>query len=81
MALHQALGLADLKGPAAALAAADQATAWQPWRSYAVIRAWAGCHARPEAPGVTDGATHHATNGAEIPTEALTEPSTQDDTP
>ena len=81
VALQQALGLVELKGPAAANEAARQAAAWQPWRSYAVIRTWAGCHARPEPPGVTDGATHRATNGVESPTEALTEPSTQDDTP
>jgi AraC family transcriptional regulator of adaptative response / DNA-3-methyladenine glycosylase II len=39
VALHKALGLQDTKRPAQAAQAA--ALAWQPWRSYAVIRAWA----------------------------------------
>jgi AraC family transcriptional regulator of adaptative response / DNA-3-methyladenine glycosylase II len=39
VALHKALGVQDAKSPAReALAASD---AWKPWRSYAVIRAWA----------------------------------------
>jgi len=39
VALHKALGLQDAKNPAKEAQAASQA--WQPWRSYAVIRAWA----------------------------------------
>jgi AraC family transcriptional regulator, regulatory protein of adaptative response / DNA-3-methyladenine glycosylase II len=45
IAVHQALALNPLKGALAQREAARMATAWQPWRSYAVIRAWAGCHA------------------------------------
>lgn len=37
VALHRALGLA---GPRAAAQAEAMARAWQPWRSYAVMRAW-----------------------------------------
>jgi AraC family transcriptional regulator of adaptative response / DNA-3-methyladenine glycosylase II len=39
VALHQALGLRHAPQPARA--AADLAQAWRPWRSYAVVRAWA----------------------------------------
>jgi AraC family transcriptional regulator of adaptative response / DNA-3-methyladenine glycosylase II len=39
VALHKALGLQAGKNPARLAQAA--ALAWQPWRSYAVIRAWA----------------------------------------
>ncbi|MBK1685626.1 DNA-3-methyladenine glycosylase 2 family protein [Rhodoferax fermentans] len=39
VALHNALGVRQQPNPAQAALAA--ATAWQPWRSYAVIRAWA----------------------------------------
>ncbi len=38
VALHKALGLHGSKNPAKAALLAAQA--WQPWRSYAVIRAW-----------------------------------------
>ena len=38
VALHKALGLAGVESPARHALAASQA--WQPWRSYAVIRAW-----------------------------------------
>ena len=38
VALHKALGLAASKRPALDAMAASQA--WQPWRSYAVVRAW-----------------------------------------
>ena len=38
VALHKALGLAGVDSPARHALAASQA--WQPWRSYAVIRAW-----------------------------------------
>ncbi|MDD2924298.1 DNA-3-methyladenine glycosylase 2 family protein [Rhodoferax sp.] len=40
VALQKALGVRDQPQPARAAQAASQA--WQPWRSYAVIRAWAG---------------------------------------
>lgn len=39
VALHKALGVQHLPQPAKAALLASQA--WQPWRSYAVIRAWA----------------------------------------
>ena len=39
VALHNALGLRDVKNPAKAAEQASQA--WRPWRSYAVLRAWA----------------------------------------
>jgi AraC family transcriptional regulator of adaptative response / DNA-3-methyladenine glycosylase II len=45
VAVHQALGLNPVRGAAASRAATEHARAWQPWRSYAVVRAWAGCHA------------------------------------
>jgi AraC family transcriptional regulator of adaptative response / DNA-3-methyladenine glycosylase II len=38
VALHQALGVQDTKNPSQRAQAAS--LAWQPWRSYAVIRAW-----------------------------------------
>lgn len=38
--LHKALGVNDSRNPAKEVQAL--AAAWQPWRSYAVIRAWAG---------------------------------------
>ena len=44
VAVHAALVLSPLRGRLAEHAAALQAAAWQPWRGYAVIRAWAGCH-------------------------------------
>jgi len=43
VALHKALGLQGMAQPAQAALAASHA--WQPWRSYAVIRAWAGMSA------------------------------------
>jgi AraC family transcriptional regulator of adaptative response / DNA-3-methyladenine glycosylase II len=42
VALHRALGLHGQ--PQAAHSATALAQAWRPWRSYAVIRAWAGCY-------------------------------------
>jgi AraC family transcriptional regulator of adaptative response / DNA-3-methyladenine glycosylase II len=39
VALHKALGLMGQPKPAQAALAASQG--WQPWRAYAVIRAWA----------------------------------------
>lgn len=40
VALHKALGVQHGKNPAREAEAASQA--WRPWRSYAVLRAWAG---------------------------------------
>jgi len=37
--LHKALGVQDAAKPAVAAEAASQR--WRPWRSYAVLRAWA----------------------------------------
>ncbi|MFZ2389927.1 MAG: adenosine deaminase, partial [Polaromonas sp.] len=40
VALHKALGVQALKNPAKEAERAS--SAWKPWRSYAVIRAWSG---------------------------------------
>ena len=40
VALHKALGVQGMKNPARE--AEEASTAWKPWRSYAVIRAWSG---------------------------------------
>ncbi|WP_137919519.1 Ada metal-binding domain-containing protein [Hydrogenophaga sp. 2FB] len=48
VALHNALGVRDLKHPAREAEAAS--LAWKPWRSYAVIRAWAA--GQVASPGV-----------------------------
>jgi AraC family transcriptional regulator of adaptative response / DNA-3-methyladenine glycosylase II len=48
VALHQALGLIPTRGTETNRAATERALAWQPWRSYAVIRAWAGHHTPPQ---------------------------------
>ena len=45
VALQKALGVRDARRPALAAEAASQA--WQPWRSYAIVRAWSGDHADP----------------------------------
>jgi AraC family transcriptional regulator of adaptative response / DNA-3-methyladenine glycosylase II len=53
VALHKALNVSQTKQPAKAAMAASQE--WKPWRSYAVIRAWAGAASRVVneiAPGV-----------------------------
>lgn len=42
IALHHALGLSAPGSPAARKEAQRLAQRWQPWRSYALIRAWAG---------------------------------------
>ena len=42
VALQQALGVRGQPKPAHA--AEQAAEAWRPWRSYAVVRAWAGAH-------------------------------------
>jgi AraC family transcriptional regulator of adaptative response / DNA-3-methyladenine glycosylase II len=45
VALHKALGL--LKHPQARALAHETSLAWQPWRSYATIRAWSQLAAKP----------------------------------
>jgi AraC family transcriptional regulator, regulatory protein of adaptative response / DNA-3-methyladenine glycosylase II len=46
VALQKALGVRDTKRPAQAARDAELASqAWQPWRSYATVRAWSGDHA------------------------------------
>jgi AraC family transcriptional regulator, regulatory protein of adaptative response / DNA-3-methyladenine glycosylase II len=45
IALHNALGLRDIKSPAQrARLAEGMSQAWRPWRSYAVLRIWAGAY-------------------------------------
>ena len=46
VALHKALGVQGLKNPARLAEA--MSLAWQPWRSYAVIRLWSGAWQAPE---------------------------------
>lgn len=48
VALTQALGLPAHRSAAAHRQAEQAAERWRPWRSYAVIRAWAGAHTAPE---------------------------------
>jgi AraC family transcriptional regulator of adaptative response / DNA-3-methyladenine glycosylase II len=48
VALHKALGVLQAKNPAREAQSASQA--WKPWRSYAVIRAWAKSTADPKRP-------------------------------
>ena len=48
VALHKALGVQDARNPAKEALAAS--LAWQPWRSYAVIRAWAALPATKKKP-------------------------------
>jgi len=48
VALAPALGLPEHRSAAARRAAERLSAAWRPWRSYAVIRTWAGLHARAE---------------------------------
>jgi AraC family transcriptional regulator of adaptative response / DNA-3-methyladenine glycosylase II len=43
--LQKALGVREARHPAKEAQAASQA--WRPWRSYAVIRAWAAAPATP----------------------------------
>ena len=50
VALQKALGLSDTRGAAHAAQMASQA--WQPWRSYAVVRAWASL-ATPKSPSIS----------------------------
>ncbi len=43
IALHNALGLRDIKSPTQRAKRAEELSqAWRPWRSYAVLRIWAG---------------------------------------
>jgi AraC family transcriptional regulator of adaptative response / DNA-3-methyladenine glycosylase II len=46
VALHTALGVRGERNPARAAEAASQS--WKPWRSYAVIRAWASMNGKPQ---------------------------------
>lgn len=48
VALTHALGLPDHRSAAAHRAAQQRSLRWQPWRSYAVIRAWSGAHVAQE---------------------------------
>ncbi len=46
IALHNALGLRDIKSPTQRAKRAEELSqAWRPWRSYAVLRIWAGAYA------------------------------------
>ncbi|WP_374407781.1 Ada metal-binding domain-containing protein [Hydrogenophaga sp.] len=47
VAMHHALGLTSPGSPAARKEADRLAQGWRPWRSYALIRAWAGTAQRP----------------------------------
>jgi AraC family transcriptional regulator of adaptative response / DNA-3-methyladenine glycosylase II len=47
VALTKALGLADHRGRPAQKAAEHLSQAWRPWRSYAVMRAWAAAPGQP----------------------------------
>ena len=47
VALHKALGVQGQKQPAKA--ATEASLRWQPWRSYAVVRAWATLEGPPPA--------------------------------
>ena len=45
IALHNALGLRDIKSPTQRARQAEELSqAWRPWRSYAVLRIWAGAY-------------------------------------
>lgn len=60
VALHKALGVQDSKRPAKEALAAS--LAWQPWRSYAVIRAWSAmptvARKRPARTSATPSIAH-----------------------
>ena len=49
VALTKALGLQDHRGREAQLEAERRSQIWRPWRSYAVIRAWAGTQSAASA--------------------------------
>ena len=55
VALHKALGVQQYKNPARAAQEASQA--WRPWRSYAVLRAWAAGGSSAGAAQPTDAQT------------------------
>ena len=70
VALHKALGVQGLKTPARQAALAS--TAWKPWRSYAVIRAWSGAYAVGPASAENPDATKMiARGGRETGAQAL----------
>jgi AraC family transcriptional regulator of adaptative response / DNA-3-methyladenine glycosylase II len=50
VALTKALGLPDHRGREAQREAEQRAQSWRPWRSYAVIRAWAQRPSGPSQP-------------------------------
>ena len=51
VALTKALGLPEHRGREAQREAERRSQAWRPWRSYAVIRAWAGAaNSQPASP-------------------------------
>ena len=50
VALTKALGLPDHRGREAQREAEQRSQSWRPWRSYAVIRAWAQRPAQPIPP-------------------------------
>ena len=52
VALHKALGVQQHKNPARAAQEASQA--WRPWRSYAVLRAWAAGSSGAHTPAPAD---------------------------
>jgi AraC family transcriptional regulator, regulatory protein of adaptative response / DNA-3-methyladenine glycosylase II len=48
IALHNALGLREIKSPIQRARQAEEISqVWRPWRSYAVLRIWAGAYAAP----------------------------------
>jgi AraC family transcriptional regulator of adaptative response / DNA-3-methyladenine glycosylase II len=56
VALHKALGVQGQKNPAQA--ATQASMRWQPWRSYAVVRAWASLDtSRNDMTGSHEGQT------------------------
>ncbi len=55
VALHKALGVQAGRTPPQAAAAAEAASQrWKPWRSYAVVRAWASLVSTPSASAATN---------------------------
>ena len=59
VALHKTLGVQGLKHPARLAEAAS--SAWQPWRSYAVIRVWSGAWRGPDKADHPDHPDHQTT--------------------
>ncbi|PIF90872.1 DNA-3-methyladenine glycosylase II [Acidovorax sp. 62] len=60
VALHKALGVQGQKQPARA--ATEASAAWQPWRSYAVVRAWASLEASAEPAAPTPPVANSLSN-------------------